>query len=365
MSGEDIEKDVEKNDHAPDGLDPLHGEESPDAMDEKPEDIETPHESPRESMESLEHHYTPGEGPERPQTLRRTSSTASSVRATYTTTLSTIRSRNPAQNRPYSHPLTREKTGPDVLVDFEGPDDPYRPLNWPMKKKVVTTMLYGLTTMGATLSSAIYSAGVQQIGQRFEVSREVSTLGISLFLLGLGFGPLLWAPLSEVYGRKPAVIGPYFIAAIFSFASGAAKDIQTVMITRFFTGFFGAAPVTNTGGVLSDLWSADQRAVALVGYAYAVAGGPLLGPIIGGAICIQDTSGWRWLGYLPGIYMLLVLLVDMTILDESYGPVLLVYKARRLRIASGNWALHSKHEGKLNSHPSSYSESLLLLVQPP
>ena len=42
--------------------------------------------------------------------------------------------------------------------------------------------------------------------------------------------------------------------------------------------------------------------------------------------------------------MLVVLVVDIAILDESYPSTLLVYKARRLRHETGNWALHAKHE---------------------
>lgn len=68
------------------------------------------------------------------------------------------------------------------------------------------------------------------------------------------------------------------------------------MITRFFAGFFGSAPVTNTGGVLSDIWSPEQRGAAIVGYAMAVVGGPVIGPIAGGAIC-QSYLGWRWTEY--------------------------------------------------------------------
>lgn len=77
---------------------------------------------------------------------------------------------------------------------------------------------------------------------------------------------------------------PYFIAACFSFGTATAKDIQTVLLTRFFAGFFGSAPVTNTGGkitcqvrslpfltqlpagVLGDIWSPQQRGTAIVGY---------------------------------------------------------------------------------------------------
>ncbi|KAI9848414.1 MAG: hypothetical protein M1837_000209 [Sclerophora amabilis] len=243
----------------------------------------------------------------------------------------------------FSHPLEREKTSEDVVVEFDGPDDPYHPLNWPFRKKVVTTLLYGLTTMGATWASSVYSPAVNQISLQFHVGTEVSLLGLSLLLLGFGIGPLLWAPLSEVYGRKPAVLTPYFVAAIFSFGTGAAKDIQTVMITRFFAGVFSSAPITNTGGVLGDIWSPKQRGAAIVGYALAVVGGPVLGPIVGGAI-VQSHLGWRWTEYVTGIMMLFFLTLDVLILDESFPPVLLVYKARRLRIKSGNWALHARHE---------------------
>ena len=160
--------------------------------------------------------------------------------------LATIRSRRPIA--PFAHPLSLSKTGPDVIVTFDGPDDPYKPLNWSFKKKAVTTILYGFTTMGATWASSVYSPGIIQISHDFHVGTEVSTLGLTFLLFGFGVGPMLWAPLSEVYGRKVAVLLPYFVAAIFSFGTATAKDIQTVLITRFFAGFFGSAPVTNTGG---------------------------------------------------------------------------------------------------------------------
>lgn len=194
-----------------------------------------------------------------------------------TSALDRIRSRRPVP--PFSHPLSHTPTSTKVLVDFDGPDDPYRPINWPLKKKIITTALYGTATMTATFASAVFSPGIPQISQDFHISSEVSTLGLSLLLVGFGLGPLLWAPLSEVYGRKTAVLIPLFFSGIFAFATATAKDIQTVMISRFFAGFFGSAPITNTGGVLGDLFPPASRGVAMVGYAMAVVGGPTLGPM--------------------------------------------------------------------------------------
>lgn len=94
----------------------------------------------------------------------------------------------------------------------------------------------------------------------------------------------------------------------------------------------------------------------------AVAGGPLLAPIVAGAMLVSNVS-WRWTEYarvaavcqclchitdffcqMTGMMMLAVLTLDILILDESYPNTLLVYKARRLRHETGNWALHAKHE---------------------
>lgn len=119
---------------------------------------------------------------------------------------STASATSPAKKESFSHPLVKQPTGAGVIIDFDGKDDPYRPMNWPFRKKVTITLLYGFTTCWITFASAIYSSGVQQIAQEFHVSMEVSTAGISMVVFGFGLGPLIWAPLSEVYGRKWAVL---------------------------------------------------------------------------------------------------------------------------------------------------------------
>lgn len=71
--------------------------------------------------------------------------------------------------------------------------------------------------------------------------------------------------MSEVYGRKWSVLIPYFISAFFVIGTGASENIQTLMICRFFAGFFASAPVTNTGGVLRDMWAPSVRSYAMNG----------------------------------------------------------------------------------------------------
>lgn len=85
---------------------------------------------------------------------------------------------------------------------------------------------------------------------------------------------------------------------VFSFASAVSKDLQNLLITRFFAGVFGCAPLSNVGGVLADIWSASQRGVALLGWGTSVIVGPLVAPIVGGALVISlPRTGWRWTEY--------------------------------------------------------------------
>jgi MFS family permease len=78
--------------------------------------------------------------------------------------------------------------------------------------------------------------------------------------------------------------------------------------------------------------------------AMAVVGGPCLGPIVSAAFVANPSLGWRWTEYFTGILQAIILVIDVVFIDECYPPKLLVYKARRLRHETGNWALHTKFE---------------------
>ncbi|KAJ5115661.1 hypothetical protein N7456_000009 [Penicillium angulare] len=272
--------------------------------------------------------------------------------------ISKLRLRLPGQTAPFTHSSGESKSDNDNIVDFDGPDDPYRPMNWSFRKKALTTILYGMTTMGATWASSIYSAAIPDIEKEFHIGEVTASLGTALLLFGFGLGPILFAPLSEFYGRKKPVLIPYFISIMFSFGTAAAKDTQTVMITRFFSGFFGGAPITNTGGVLADIWTPKQRGAAMVAYAMALVGGPVLGPIVGGAI-VDSYLSWRWTEYITGILQITMFTLAVIFIDETYAPALLVYKAHRLRIATGNWALHARHE-EIDVHFSDIADKYLM-----
>ncbi|KAI0204767.1 major facilitator superfamily transporter multidrug resistance [Astrocystis sublimbata] len=233
--------------------------------------------------------------------------------------------------------ITKSERSNDI-VELNDAHDPYNPMNWPLGQKVYTSLLYSLTSLTSVWASTAYAPGNKNIADTFNTSPTVALLGTSLLLIGWAFGPLTWAPLSELYGRKWPVLIPVLLSTIMSFVTAAAKDIQTVLITRFLNGFFGSAPITSTGGVFVDLWAPTARGMAVVGYTFCS-----LAPVVGGSI-IYASVFWRWLEYITGILQAAVLLLDLFFIRESYPPVLLARKARALRQSTGDWSLHAHSE---------------------
>lgn len=242
--------------------------------------------------------------------------------------------------KPYPPLLPNQE---DFVVEFDGPDDPIHAQNWPLRKKLLTATTLGFTTMTAAFGSSIFSAATFAVGAEFGVSSEVSLLGVSLYVLGFATGPTLWAPLSELKGRRLPLVLSMFGFSIFNISNAVAKDLQTVLITRFFAGFFGACPLAVVAAVFSDMFDNRTRGIAITVFSMTVFTGPLLAPFIGGFI-VESDLGWRWTSYIVSFMGFLAFALDSLLLDETYPPVILVAKAAELRRRTLNWGIHAKQE---------------------
>lgn len=239
-------------------------------------------------------------------------------------------------------PETSEKS---ILVQFnEG--DPENPFNWSRRKKLFHTAIYGLATFSAQFNSTTTSPSVLHLGKYFNVSREKALLATSLYVLGIAFGPMFFAPLSEMYGRKIAIFGSLLVSMAFTLGSARSEDFASLLTTRFFAGFFGGSPVVSSGGVLADFWSVRVRSIAMVFYAMFVVCGTTVGPVICSLLIYQagGSEEWRWPLWFSCMVQGFLIVVAMLTVSESYSGVLLTSKAKRIRKATGNWAYHAKHE---------------------
>lgn len=213
------------------------------------------------------------------------------------------------------------------------PDDPRNPMNLSSGMKWFITFETAFNTLAVALLSSAYSGGVQEIMAEFQISQIVAILGVSLFVLGFAIGPLLWAPLSELFGRQVLFFGTYAVLTAFCAGCAGAQNIETLIILRFFAGSFGSSPLTNSGGVIADMFPASQRGQATALFAAAPFLGPVLGPITGGFLGVG--AGWRWVMGFLAIFSGFCWILGTLLIPETYAPVILRRRAEKMTKMTG------------------------------
>lgn len=250
-----------------------------------------------------------------------------------------VEGRHEPEEGPGTQPK-EDKKDPN-LIEWDGPDDPENPRNWPQSKKWLTTIVVGIMTICVTFASSVFSTATPDTAKEFGVSLEVMTLGTSLFVLGFAFGPMIFGPFSELYGRKwPLMIG-YFIFAIFQIPVAVARNLQTIFLCRFVGGLFASAPLAIVGGQLTDIFDPVNRGIAIAVFAASTFIGPVAGPVVGGFIAISYL-GWRWTEYITAIMAFFFGAIGVFLVPETQEDILLKARARKIRFETKNWAIHSK-----------------------
>ncbi|KAF2215055.1 hypothetical protein CERZMDRAFT_105385 [Cercospora zeae-maydis SCOH1-5] len=238
---------------------------------------------------------------------------------------------------------------PYVVVWID--NDPRDPMGYSDGKKWGLTAVVALVTLAVAFISSAYSGGIAPIIREFGCSQIVATLGVSLYVLGFAVGPLLWAPLSEMYGRQIWFTITYACLAAFTGAAAASQNIWTLLILRFFAGSIGSSPLTNAGGVIADIFPAKQRGLAMALFATAPFMGPVLGPIVGGFT--SEYAGWRWNQGVMAIFSGLLWVLGTFLVPETYPPVLLRARATELSKMTGKVY---KTQGDIRAGETSFME---------
>ncbi|KAK6364759.1 hypothetical protein LTS17_011864 [Exophiala oligosperma] len=219
-------------------------------------------------------------------------------------------------------------------VGWDGPEDPMNPKNMNVLRKWMIVIIIAFGALCVTCTSSLYTVTYDQMDAEFGNSRIVATLGLTLFVGGLGLSPMILGPLSEFYGRRPIYIYAYVFFTIWLIPCAVAKNIQTMLVFRFLDGFSGSAFLSVAGGTVGDMFSRDKLQAPMMIYTASPMIGPSLGPIIGGFI--NYNTSWRWSFYVLLMWSGVMLIVITALVPETYMPVLLRKKARQKRKETGD-----------------------------
>jgi multidrug resistance protein len=170
----------------------------------------------------------------------------------------------------------------------------------------------------------------------FATSKIVATLGLSMFVLGrspylrettrrqwtnrvyvylgIAWGHF-WSPLAEFYGRRPIYLCSFLAYLIWLIPSAVAKNIETMIIARFFQGLSGSAFLSVSGGTVGDLFVRKEMQAPMAVFTLAPFIGPALGPAIGGFL---NLASWRWTQYFLLIVAGTLLVAIVLFVPETY-----------------------------------------------
>jgi len=160
-----------------------------------------------------------------------------------TTTLSTLEPAVARQRLSNEVETDQHDNTQDEIVDFE-PDDARNPRSWPRWRRMSIVILVSVSVMLSSMASSMIAPALGIITTDLKLSSSFETqLSLSIFVLTLGLGTSLCAPLSEVYGRLPILqVGNLWFLAL-NCACGLAKTGPQMFVLRVLAGIGASAPL--------------------------------------------------------------------------------------------------------------------------
>ncbi|KAF4995609.1 hypothetical protein FGRMN_5000 [Fusarium graminum] len=221
------------------------------------------------------------------------------------------------------------------IVDWDGPDDPDHPLNWSKTQKNIHLAIVSLFTLAANLAATMFAPGASELASEFHITNStVTAMTVSLYVLGFALGPLLLAPLSELYGRLIIYYFCNLVYIAFTFGCAFSTNDAMFLVFRIICGCAASGPMTIGGGTVADLFPQEERGKAMALFTVGPLLGPVIGPIIGGFV--SENVGWRWTFRILLIFSGFIGVATAAFMRETNYGVLLRQKAQRLRRETGN-----------------------------
>ncbi len=177
--------------------------------------------------------------------------------------------------------------------------------------------LLTLITFSGTLAMHIFVPALSYAADDLRASAGEMQLTISLYILGLAFGQLIYGPISDRFGRRPTLIAGLVLYTLAGLAALFAPDAESLIAARLFQALGGCAGLVLGRAIVRDLAQPEEAARRLAILNLMVTAGPMLAPLVGGALAA--SFGWR------GIFVFLVALgllnciVTWRVLPETGG----------------------------------------------
>ena len=236
------------------------------------------------------------------------------------------------------HYLTYETELPPPTINYDtenGPPPPQpdlspyiSPFLWSKARKNVCLYLSCIATVFTAYTAGSYAPTASAMAQEWNVSEEAVFVGITTFCCGFAIAPMILAPFSEINGRYPVFISAGILFEVCQICCAITRSYPGMTVARFWAGAGSSVFSTMVGGVISDLYHAEERNMPMTLFSGAALFGTGLGPLVSGFIT-QNTH-WRWVFWLQVITIGLLVFAMILFFKETRGSILLSRKAECL-----------------------------------
>ncbi|KAI5927656.1 major facilitator superfamily domain-containing protein [Camillea tinctor] len=218
--------------------------------------------------------------------------------------------------------LERLKKRHGVSIPPGDPEDPY---NWPSSRKISIGIIFSVGQLVTLMSSSITAAALDDISADLGIGPATTQITFSTYFLGLAFGPIFIAAVCEMNGRKNIWIAANLWYILWNSLCPVGYSKGLMIAGRFLAATGASAGITLTAPVMADMYRAEKRGKSLAIATFLPYLGPALGPIVGGLA--TQLIHWSWVFWIVSIFNVVVTLLGVAVIKESYTPVLLRRKA--------------------------------------
>ncbi|EWZ83257.1 hypothetical protein FOWG_13176 [Fusarium oxysporum f. sp. lycopersici MN25] len=202
------------------------------------------------------------------------------------------------------------------------------PFSWSAQKKTITLLGPFMASTLAAYAAGAYALASEPLRNKWDISDTLFNIGITLFVVGFAFAPMVLAPISETHGRYWTFVGSGVVFFLGTLGCALTENYVGMMVSRLITGNGAAVFATLTGGVVSDLYRKEDRNTPMALYSMTIMVGASLGPLISGSVV--DLLGWRWIFFIQLITIGITTVVLFFLFQETRSNVLLRRKCLML-----------------------------------
>lgn len=161
----------------------------------------------------------------------------------------------------------------------------------PLPTRIPPLWLLAMLTFSGTLAMHIFVPALPIAAADLGVSVSAMQMTISLYILGLAFGQLIYGPLSDRFGRRPVLMAGLALYTLAGLAAGLAPGVQGLIAARLFQALGGCAGLVLARAIVRDTAAQGEAARRLALMNLMVTVGPGLAPLIG--TLLAEHLGWR------------------------------------------------------------------------